>query len=132
MIDAVTQFTNLYYNIVNLLASKSRRQLLENPAGYTSQKRIVVCFIKAIPEAQGLFSYYSPSRNPDTPIGNFLFCLQNLFQYIVIGSFFLCPLVRICQGRSNHESSLLVDNPVAIGEMVCQRIMQLFTQYNLK
>ena len=88
MIDAVTQFTNLYYNIVNLLTSESGRQFLENPAGYTSQKRIVVCFIKAIPEAQGLFSYYSPSRNPDTPIGNFLFCFQNLFQYIVIGNFF--------------------------------------------
>ena len=68
MIDAVTQFTNLYYNIVNLLTSESGRQFLENPAGYTSQKRIVVCFIKAIPEAQGLFSYYSPSRNPDTPL----------------------------------------------------------------
>ena len=53
MIDAVTQFTNLYYNIVNLLTSESGRQFLENPAGYTSQKRIVVCFIKAIPEAQG-------------------------------------------------------------------------------
>ena len=87
MIDAVTQFTNLYYNIVNLLTSESGRQFLENPAGYTSQKRIVVCFIKAIPEVQGLFSYYSPSRNPDTPIGNFLFCFQNLFQYIVIGNF---------------------------------------------
>lgn len=92
MIDAVTQFTNLYYNIVNLLTSESGRQFLENPAGYTSQKRIVVCFIKAIPEAQGLFSYYSPSRNPDTPIGNFLFCFQNLFQYIVIGNFFFVRL----------------------------------------
>lgn len=114
-------------DIVNLLTSESGRQFLENPAGYTSQKRIVVCFIKAIPEAQGLFSYYSPSRNPDTPIGNFLFCFQNLFQYIVIGNFFLCPLVRICQRRSNHESGFLVDNPVTIGKMVCQRIMQLVT-----
>ena len=127
MIDAVTQFTNLYYNIVNLLTSESGRQFLENPAGYTRQKRIVVCFIKAIPEAQGLFSYYSPSRNPAPPIGNFLFCFQNLFQYIVIGNLFLCPLVRISQRRSNHESGVLVDNPVTIGKMVCQRIMQLVT-----
>lgn len=102
MIDAVTQFTNLYYNIVNLLTSESGRQFLENPAGYTSQKRIVVCFIKAIPEAQGLFSYYSPSRNPDTPIGNFLFCFQNLFQYIVIGNFFS---LSACSYMSEKEQS---------------------------
>lgn len=48
------------------------------------------------------------------------------------GNFFLCPLVRICQGRSNHESGLLVDNPVSVGEMACQCIMQLVTQYDLK
>ena len=79
MIDAVTQFTNLYYNIVNLLSSVPRRQLLENPAWYTSQKRIVVRFIKTVPESQGLFSYYPASRNLDTPVGYFLFCFQNFF-----------------------------------------------------
>ena len=79
MVDAVTQFTNLHYNIINLLASKSRRQLLENPAGYTSQKRIVVRFIKAVPEAQCLFGYYPASRNPDTPIGNFFSAFRTSF-----------------------------------------------------
>ena len=37
MVDAVTQFTNLYYDIVNLLASEPGRQFLENSTWYTSQ-----------------------------------------------------------------------------------------------
>ena len=126
MIDAVTQFTNLYYNIVNLLTSESGRQFLENPAGYTSQKRIVVCFIKAIPEARGCSAITLPVVTLTPRSAIFFFCFQNPFQYIVIGTFF-CPLVRICQRRSNHESGFLVDNPVTIGKMVCQRIMQLVT-----
>lgn len=79
MVDAVAQFTNLHYNIVNLLSSVPGRQLLENPAWYTSQKRIVVRFIKTVPESQGLFCYYPASRNLDTPVGYFLFCFQNFF-----------------------------------------------------